>query len=134
MVGGDQPDIGGDAVADGKSDEVSRQESVGERAERGTVSDEVAVMRDEFVQRFKRLFRSLFLDKPDCAASAPGQEKDERSLVTILLTGQDDTDGDNDAGCVVKLSHESTDNAASKQQQDQRVLIDLLGKLEVQRV
>lgn len=56
MVGGNQPDIGGDAVSDGKSDEVAREEGVGERAERGTVSDEVTVMRDEFVQRFKRFF------------------------------------------------------------------------------
>lgn len=56
MVGGNQPDIGGDAVSDGKSDEVARQEGVGERAEGRTVSDEVTVMRDKFVQRFERLF------------------------------------------------------------------------------
>lgn len=71
---------------------------------------------------------------PTAVRQLSAKKKKKKSLERILLTGQDDTDGDNDAGCVVKLSHESADNAASKQQQDQRVLIDLLGKLEVQRV
>lgn len=61
--------------------------------------------------------------------SARGKE-----LETILLTGQDDSDGHNYTDCIIKLSHERTDNTASKEQQNQRVLVDLLGKLEIQRV
>lgn len=52
----------------------------------------------------------------------------------ILLTGQDDGDGHDYTDCIIKLSHESTDDTASKEQQDQRVLVDLLGKLEIQWV
>lgn len=85
-------------------------------------------MGDELVQRFKRLFRSLFLDKTDCAASA------RKLMETVLLTSQDDADGDDHTGGIVKLSHERADDAASKQQEDQRVLVHLLGKLDVQRV
>lgn len=50
------------------------------------------------------------------------------------LTGQDDSDGHNHTDCIIKLSHESTDDTASKEQQNQGVLVDLLGKLEIQWV
>lgn len=55
-------------------------------------------------------------------------------METVLLTSQDDADGDDHTGGIVKLSHERADDAASKQQEDQRVLVHLLGKLDVQRV
>lgn len=70
-----------------------------------------------------------------CSWTKPtAQRQRENSWRRLLLTSQDDADGDDHTGGIVKLSHERADDAASKQQEDQRVLVHLLGKLDVQRV
>lgn len=52
----DEADVGGNAVSDRERDEVSGQKRVGERGMRAAVADQVAVVGDKLVQRFKRLF------------------------------------------------------------------------------
>jgi hypothetical protein len=46
------PQIGRDAVSSGKGDDISRDELVGEDARCGTIPYQLAVVRNQLIQRF----------------------------------------------------------------------------------
>lgn len=51
----DETDISRDAVTDREGDEVSGNKSIGKWSQGSAITDEVAVVRDQLVQRFERL-------------------------------------------------------------------------------
>ena len=62
---GKQAYICRDAVASGEGDEIARDGLIREEVYLFPITDDVAVMRDELVQCFERLFRTMFLYEAD---------------------------------------------------------------------
>lgn len=60
-----QAHIRRDAVASGEDDEVARDDLIREEVYLFSITDDVAVMRDELVERFERFFRTMFLYEAD---------------------------------------------------------------------
>ncbi len=54
-----------DAVASGEGDELARYDLIHEEVYLLSIADDVAVVRDEFVERLERLFGTSFLHETD---------------------------------------------------------------------
>ena len=61
--GSKQAHVGRNAVARGEDDEVTRNNLIREEVYLLSIADDMAVVRDEFVERLERLFGTSFLYK-----------------------------------------------------------------------
>jgi hypothetical protein len=65
---GHDADVGGDAVARRKGDDVARDELVREDVDRLLLSQDVTVVGNKLVERLQALFGPLLLHKADCVS------------------------------------------------------------------
>ena len=63
--GSKQAHVRRDAVASGEDDEVARDDLIREEVYLLSIADDVAVVRDELVERLERLLRTSFLYEAD---------------------------------------------------------------------
>lgn len=96
-------------------------------------------MRNEFRESLEGLFRSLFLNESDCRRARKQTKisfhysfSSSSSIYATLraLTCQNNRHGNRNTDRVVLVPNQQTDDRAAQQQQDQRVLVDLLEELE----
>lgn len=96
------------------------------------VPDQMAVVRNELVERLETLLRAALLHKANCMRAYSQSMDGNAGTGMNALTSKNDEHGNGDADGVIDVPHYGAHTRTPTQQEDQGILINGLGKLDQQ--